>query len=480
MNHRTKLILLTALAGLTACSAPRPATERSAPIGAPSPLPSLPPASGGAILLAAPGDQANTLRVWSVDPATGEPSTAPGVIDQTLPGAEMSTFALSLDRQRLAVATGTLTFCEPSMGGSACWAGTETISLLNLTTGEVHQTELDRRGRVSLMAFDPSGRRLAMAAQTLEGTRLLILDMDAARLDGEVTLPVVPSILGYTSDGASLVVFGADPGSEPGMAPPGPAQVLVLNAADLSTEWNQAIDGLMMGSWCLEACESGHDLVRMMAWSPAFTLQASADRLLILHAESERLTTVDLRNRLVQSAAIGPAKSWLDRLMAWGTVSAEAKGWAEGAMKQLAISPDGSKLYSVGRLLHTRTKPDGSIEGWEEPLGLDVVDPATGVLQGHVETDAIALRLSADGRWLVLERWDYRGPVSQVVDTHSLEAGTSFEGWQILTVVSREGRSLLLATSQGPSTTRFALIDPATMQRYRAWTVDGMATVLTP
>jgi hypothetical protein len=113
-------------------------------------------------------------------------------------------------------------------------------------------------------------------------------------------------------------------------------------------------------------------------------------------------------------------------------------------------------------------------------LGLDVVDPADGVLQAHVETDAIALRLSPDGHWLVLERWDYRGPVSQVLDAQTLEAGTTFEGWQILTVANREGQSLLLATSQGASTTRFALVDPATMQRYRAWTVDGTATVITP
>jgi hypothetical protein len=70
--------------------------------------------------------------------------------------------------------------------------------------------------------------------------------------------------------------------------------------------------------------------------------------------------------------------------------------------------------------------------------------------------------------------------VSQVLDPQSLQTVATFEGWQILTVRSLEGRLLLLATSQGPATTRFALIDPATMDRSRAWTVDGMATVITP
>lgn len=218
----------------------------------------------------------------------------------------------------------------------------------------------------------------------------------------------------------------------------------------------------------------------MMSWSPALSWQGASDRLLILHAESGRLTTVDVRNRLVESVTIGPAKTWLDRLMAWGTLPAEAKGWAEGATKQIAVSPDSSRLYSLGRLLHTRTNEDGSIEGWEEPLGLDVVDPATGVVRAHSATDASALRLSRDGRWLVLEQWGNRGPVSQVVDPQSLESLGAFEGWQVLTVRSLEGRVLLLATSQGPTTTRFALIDPATMERSRAWTVDGFATVITP
>ena len=434
--------------------------------------------SGASILIAAPGPESGSFHVWAVDAATGAASGQ--TLDVEIPGAEMSTYALSPDRQTLAVATGHLTLCEPFAGGVACMTGTDTISLLNMTTGEARAVDLDRRERISHMAFDSSGRRLAMLAQSEDGPRLLILEADAARIDGDVALPIVGSILGFSADGASLVVFGADPGSEPGLAPPEPAQVLLFDAADLSTEWSHTIDGLLMGSWCLEPCGSNEEPTHMMSWSPAFSWQGASDRLLILHAESGRLTTVDVRNRLVESVQIGPAKTWLDRLMAWGTVPAEAKGWAEGAMKEIAVSPDSSTLYSVGRLLHTRTNPDGSIEGWEEPIGLDIVDPATGQLRGHSATDAAGLRLSGDGRLLVLETWGNRGPSSQVLDAQSLKTLGAFEGWQILTVTSRAGRSLLLATSQGPSTTRFALIDPVTMQRNRAWTVDGIATVITP
>jgi hypothetical protein len=166
--------------------------------------------------------------------------------------------------------------------------------------------------------------------------------------------------------------------------------------------------------------------------------------------------------------------------MAWGALSAEAKGWAEGAMKQAVLSPDGSRLYGLGQILHARTNEDGSIDGWEEPIGLDVVDPVDGVRLAHLDTDASGLGISQDGRWLLLARWESYGQVSEVLDAQSLASEATFEDWQILPVRSLEGQSLLLAYSQGESNTRFALINPSTMQRSAAWTVDGFAMVISP
>jgi hypothetical protein len=131
---------------------------------------------------------------------------------------------------------------------------------------------------------------------------------------------------------ASLVLFGSDPGSEPGLSPPGPAQVLILQESDLSVLWNETIDGMHMGSWCIDGCGFTQEPSRTAIWYPAYVLQPGSDRLLVLHAEANRLTAVDIGRRLVESMEIGPAKTWVDRLMAWGSLSAEAKGWAEGAI----------------------------------------------------------------------------------------------------------------------------------------------------
>ena len=307
----------------------------------------------------------------------------------------------------------------------------------------------------------------------------MTVNVPLGRVDEQAALLIDPTFLGYAA-GGDLVVFGSNPGSVPGLSPPGPAEVLIFNETDLSLLWSQTIDGLQMGSWCLDGCGSGQEGYRSALWSPAFALQPGSDRLLVLHAEANRLTAIDIGRRLVESMEIAPAKTWLDRLMAWGTLSAEAKGWAEGAITQAVISPDGSRLYDLGRLLHASTREDGSIDGWEEPLGLDVVDPLDGIRLAHLETDAWSLGMSRDGRWLLITRPADDGLLSEILNAQSLEREATFEDWQILPVQSLEGQSLLLAYWQGETYTRFARIDPSTMQRSSAWTVDGFVTVLSP
>ena len=474
-------LLLAALGFLASCAPLRPtAPDTSLPADvlmlATEPAAT---ASGGSILLAAPGRERGSYHVWAVDAGNGV-APGQGAPDFTVPGRAMGAFALSPDGQRLAIATGSSTYCEPLGIGTACWDGSETVSLVDLTTGRADPIDLPKPSRVSQLAFDSSGQHLAMVVHAQGRPNLVTVDVSLARIAGQSTLPIDPSFLAYAADDASLVLFGSDPGSEPGLSPPGPAQVLILQESDLSVLWNETIDGMHMGSWCIDGCGSTQEPSRTAIWYPAYVLQPGSDRLLVLHAEANRLTAVDIGRRLVESMEIGPAKTWLDRLMAWGTSSAEAKGWAEGAIKQAVISPDGSRLYDLGRLLHATANQDGSVDGWEEPLGLDVVDPVDGVRLAHLDTDASGLGISKDGRWLLLARWESYGLVSEVLNAQSLESEATFEDWQILPVLSLEGRSLLLAYSQSESNTRFALIDARTMQRSSAWTVDGFTTVISP
>ena len=481
MRRTPYLVLLAALGFLASCSTLRPAAPDT-PL--PAAVPELAdepaaPASQASILLAAPDRESGSFHVWAVDAGNGA-APGPAALDFAIPGRAMGAFALSPDGLRLAMATGSLKYCEPSGIGTACWDGSETVSLVDLTTGRANSIELPKPSRVSQLAFDSSGEHLAMVVHAQGSPNLMTVDVSLARITAQSPLAIDPSFLAYAADGASLVLFGSNPGSEPGLSPPGPAQVLIVHGPDSSVVWNYVIDGMQMGSWCMDGCGSTQEPSRTAIWSPAFVLQPGSDRLLVLHAEANLLTAVDIGGRLVESMEIGPAKTWVDRLMAWGTLSAEAKGWAEGAITQAVISPDGSRLYDLGKLLHARTREDGSIDGWEEPLGLDVVDPLDGIRLAHLDTDAWGLGMSRDGRWLLLTRPADDGLLSEILNAQSLESEATFEDWQILPVQSLEGRSLLLAYWQGETYTRFARIDPSTMQRSSAWTVDGFVTVLSP
>jgi hypothetical protein len=388
----------------------------------------------------------------------------------------------------LAVVTGESQYCEPMAGGTACWQGAGVLHLLRLPEGQWSSTELPHPSRVSAMAFDPDGSQAALVVHTRRGIQLSTFAFPAGTPLAQADLPVDPSLCGgtctslaYLPEGAGLVVFGAEPGTPAGLSRPQEPQVLLLDPATLSLVWSHTFENFRMGSWCEENCGGNLEGYRGMSWTPAAVFLPGTDRMLLLHADAERVTVVDFSDRQVESMEVGSRRTLLDRLLAWGALPAEAKGWAEGAWKQAVASTDGSRLYSIGRVMHVGTNPDGSPTSWDEPRGLDVLDPTDGNLLRHADLDAFSLRLSPDGRWLLA--WGAEngyGPVGEVIDAESLERVASFEGWDVLPVRSLEGQSLLLASSQGSASTRFALIDPSTMTRSAAWSVDGFATLLTP
>src|SRR4030066_8409 len=113
---------------------------------------------------------------------------------------------------------------------------------------------------------------------------LMTVDVSLARITAQSPLPIDPSFLAYAADGSGLVVFGSNPGSEPGLSPPGPAEVLIFNETDLSLLWSRAIDGMQMGSWCIDSCGSTQGPSRTAIWYPAYVLQPGSDRLRGGHA----------------------------------------------------------------------------------------------------------------------------------------------------------------------------------------------------
>ena len=149
----------------------------------------------------------------------------------------------------------------------------------------------------------------------------------------------------FSSDRTRLVIYGS--------ARPDPPSVLLLDGETLEIEWTQPLPDVLDGR--VTKSESG----LYFSWSPGVVFSSERQELYIVHADADRLTTVDFQGRSVRSFTISPRPTWIERLLAITAEVAEAKFWPEGARKSAVLSPDGTRLYLIGRTWVRTQNADG-------------------------------------------------------------------------------------------------------------------------
>jgi len=117
---------------------------------------------------------------------------------------------------------------------------------------------------------------------------------------------------------------------------------------------------------------------------PGLAWDEPRERLYLAHADTRRLTVVDLASGRVEAEAD------------LGTRARDTEQLAAGArrMRNAALSPDGARLYVGGRDVVPRADPP------DRPLGLSVIDTATLTEVAHLRLLSESGELSPDGRWL--------------------------------------------------------------------------------
>jgi WD40 repeat protein len=431
------------------------------------------------VLTARWDDSQDLLRMEAFDLATGVP--APGWETLILQGGgrDIGGYSFSPRGDRLAVVSGTAPFCSRLAGGSACWPGADRLHVVDLNAHDAQSFDLGPSSYVPALTFSPDGTAIALALHGSDGFGISLRRIEPGTAPRTVRLPFLPSHVEYSTNGNQLFVLGADPGTDPGMTEPGPLQFAVLDAETLAVLWEQTLD-LRHGGWCLEGCLDSHEQTLFANWTPAIVRLPGTDRLLIFHAATDDLTTIDAARRVVVTRPMVASQTWLDRLMAFGTVAAEAKGGSEGVYRQAVPSPDGTRVYLVGRAFDAWRDADGLIQMSDTPLGLQVIDPATGTRLTSVETDADHVSLSPDGSWLLLRSWTASGARTEVIAARSLTQGRSVEDWDIQAGRALNGASVLAATSLSAEVSRLAQFDPATLDIGEPWTLPDMAFLLFP
>jgi len=462
---------------MTACVAPgQAAPESDVPPEAPAPPPEQPGAALGfesGLLLSAWNTQERRHEIRRVDPASGQdaPGNAPIVLgDYRLYDTP---YAFSPDGRQLAVAAGHGEVCEPYAGGTRCMTSADVLHLIDLVGWREVTATLSGKGWPGPLAFSPDGSRLALVYNERGSSRLWLFDTDSGKTLAQGVLTFAPTLLAYTQDGTELVMYGTPPGAKPGMAEPGPPRALLIDAATLEIEWEQTLEGVISGDWCLDNCEATHGAQVFTFWTPAVVLSPDGRQLYIVHADADRLTTVNFEARNVRTVEIDAAQTWLERLLALTADTAQAKGPMEGASKAAVLAPDGKRLYVVGRSVHSPRDANGNWELREDFLGLQVIDLGSGRQVTHQEGRADRIKISPDGATLMLAGWGETGPWTDVLDAATLRRVRRLTGWEAAAAGQLNGRPVLLVSQPGEKAAQLALLDGESFEVIRAWSVQG-------
>ena len=153
----------------------------------------------------------------------------------------------------------------------------------------------------------------------------------------------------------------------------GPARVSLFEAADLRESWSAELTGVRDGLYPLDESKSAavHKPGNGAYYYPGAAFDPLIDRLHIVHADEDKLTTVDFAARSFRTLSVQPKLTWFERLLMLGTRTAHAKA-ASGASRQAIIPPGGEVIYTVGSKSDMSQLPNGD---WSSPPAVWVCKP---------------------------------------------------------------------------------------------------------
>jgi hypothetical protein len=328
------------------------------------------------------------------------------------------------------------------------------------------------------MAFSQDGRHLAFATEWDMEYSVVLVDIPARQVSAEVALDFRARLIQFTPDGSGVMAYG---NRYDRRAPE--VRVALLETETLSTAWDQTLPRVREGEYRRD------ELAQQPIWlTPGVVFAPESARLHIVHADQNVLTTVDFAAQTVRWVEVRPALSWVERWLALGAGAAEAKV-VEGSQKQAVVSADGSRLYVVGTVWSPELAQAGDGYNRPAPLGLQVIDTATGTELALMDTEATAVALSGDGARLYLtghafdEALPYETPWTEVWDAAALAPGLRLEARQVVPAQSLAGQPVLLGSSiQQNGQTELAAFDPedlSVLSATRDWH-SGLVLWVTP
>lgn len=290
-----------------------------------------------------------------------------------------------------------------------------------------------------------------------------------------------PLHLWFDADGGSLIVYVEDDLTGETTQP---SQIVRLDATTLRPLQDLTLDGVLDG-WVEDASvavpTTEPPMPAQLNYAPGVAFDAAREMVYVVHADSNRLTRVDLGTMEMETLDIAPELSWLDRLMGWmGPQTAHAKVM-NGTTRTAILSPDGARLYALGVTNLTVQDENGNWELLREFTGLQVIDPATGAELAVHATETDQMRLTSDGRYLLLWGWSSKNPYfpwTEIFDLAKGEFVATIESYQVVDSIMVDGRRVLVGVRSNQPTSRFLILDGETFAPMARWEIDGYATLI--
>lgn len=412
-------------------------------------------------------DQHHYLR--PVDPATGQ--DVAGYTPIRL-GQNMYP-AFSPDGKILAVVAYETMNCT-----TYCVGGDGQLHWLDLTNWREVTTTLPLEGWPIALIFSPDSTKLAVTFDdfTITGkTTLAVFDAAGRNLVAQIGLGFSPRLMRYSTDGQTLALYGTTRDEQKQNSPV--TRVALLNAISLSVIWETTLEDVRDGAFVKEDGSEGEYAASL--WTPGIAFSQDGNTLYIVHADEDKLTTVDFIRQTTRTVVVQPSQSWLDRMLALTARVAYAKV-IDGTVKQAVLSADETRLFVVG---YTQN-PDSDANSNQQntPLGLLVINATTGVELTRVETAATEMSLSPDGRRLFLRGWSIqepRAPRTEVLNADDFSRVKRVDDLYIFTGTRLNGHPIVLSEYGQPNGPwQFATLDPMTLNVIRQWSLPDYGEFL--
>lgn len=395
----------------------------------------------GEALLLFNNTRAETFELVRVNLQTGKPVDDAESIDI---GSEI-TYTFSPDHTRLAVA---------SKGSGCAGACLRLFELPGLK--QVLQLELPAMRLagdwVHQIAFDPRGERIALALIDQGTARIAVVDLTkpVTGMLQVASLPVNPRKIAFTGDGARIMLIGAvaaqDPNNPPSMIQQ--VQALLFDARTLGLDWQQDLPGVKDGYFGPTDHSNPEEIVYYEA---GIAVDAAGQRIYIAHADEERLTTVDFKERTSTTTIVPEKQALLEHVVEFilsiGVRPVHAKA-ANMFVRGALLSDDGQMLYIVGQqMLLSKESDDGELIS--ENYGLGVWDIQSGMKVLHVDTQADMIRQAPEGK-ILLKGYDRAAreyhPFTEVFDPSSGKITARLEDANAYLTLSLDGRPVLVSS----------------------------------